>query len=102
MPQLRLVKGRTTRSIKDDVAGFKFHREDEIHFGRPPNLAIGCLTGLAGIAAGIVSLLVYFLLFDSLSQFSRDWLLFPVAGAIAGFFLRIEALIVKDIKGLSR
>ena len=102
MPQLRLVKGRTNRSVKEDVAGFKFDREDEIHFGRPPNLAIGCFTGLAGAAASIVSLFLYFVVFDPLSYFSWDWLLFLVAGTTAGFFLRIEELIVKDIERVSK
>ena len=102
MPQLRLVKGRTNRSVKEDVAGFRFDREDEIHFGRPPNLAIGVFTGLAGAAAGIFSLFVYFVLRDPLSYFSWDWLLFLIAGATAGFFLRLERLIVKDIERVSK
>jgi hypothetical protein len=101
VPQLRLVKGCTDRPVKEDVAGFKFHQENEVHFGRPPNLAIGIFTGLAGAAAGIFSLFVYFVLRDPLSYFSWDWLLFLIAGATAGFFLRLERLIVKDIKNLA-
>jgi hypothetical protein len=60
------------------------------------------LTGLAGAAAGTVSLIAYFMLFNPLSYFSWDWLVFLVAGASAGFFLRIEQLILKDIKGLAK
>ena len=98
MPRLRLVQVRKDRPVREHVAGYRNDQADEILFGWPPSLVAGCLTGLVGAMAGSVSLLVYFLVLEPLSHFSRDWLLFLIVGAAAGYFLRVEQHLLRVIQ----
>ena len=66
-------------------------------FGIPPSLKTGLLTGLIGTIAGVVSLKIYFFFGEPDHYIGPDWLLFVALGAIAGFFLRLEQPIYRDL-----
>jgi hypothetical protein len=66
-------------------------------FGIPPNLKTGLLTGLIGTIAGVVSLKIYFFFAEPDHYVAPDWLIFVALGAIAGFFLRLEQPIYRDL-----
>lgn len=66
-------------------------------FGIPPSLKTGLLTGLIGTIAGVVSLKIYFFFWEPTHYVTPDWLLFVALGAIAGFFLRLEQPIYRDL-----
>lgn len=99
MPRLKVIQGGRDCSLKDDTADFQYDQADEGQFGPPPSILVGFLTSLVGAAAGIVSLLIYFKLFDPASYISRDWLIFVFAGAAAGIFLRVEHPFIQEIEG---
>ena len=63
---------------------------DELQFGTPPSLLTGTLTGLIGAGAGVISLLLYFQFRQPESYISHHWLIFILAGAAVGTFLRLE------------
>ena len=69
---------------------------DEV-FGMPPSLVTGLLTGLAGAAAGAVSLPVFFFLWEPDYYISPEWLKFVALGGIVGIFLRLEQPLFKDV-----
>ena len=98
MPKFEVIQGGRNRSFKGDTADYQYFQEDEAQFGPPPSLLFGFMTSLIGAAAGFVSLIIYFVLFNPASDFSADWLLFVVAGAAAGFFLRFERTLVREIQ----
>lgn len=99
MPELMVVQGGRGRSLKGGTAGTQFEQTDEAQFGPPPSLLVGILTGLVGAGAGIISLLIYFELFHPASYVAPNWLIFVLAGAVAGFFLRVEQPFVQKIEG---
>jgi H+/Cl- antiporter ClcA len=63
---------------------------DDSQFDLPPSLFVGIITGLVGAAAAVVSLLVYFKLFQPETYISQRWLIFVFLGTVIGFFLRLE------------
>lgn len=69
---------------------------DEV-FGIPPSLITGLLTGLAGAAAGAVSLPIFFFLWEPDYHISPEWLNFVALGGLVGMFLRLEQPLYKDI-----
>jgi hypothetical protein len=101
MPELMVIQGGRDSSLEDDTAGFQRVQADEGQFGPPPNLLIGLLTSLVGAGAGIISLVIYFKIFLPGSYASPIWLQFVLAGAIAGFFLRIERPFLNEINSNS-
>ena len=70
--------------------------DDEV-FGIPPSLITGVLTGLAGAAAGVFSLPIFFFLWEPDYYISPEWLTFVALGGIVGIFLRLEQPLFKDI-----
>ena len=72
------------------------HSMGNSQFGLPPSLLVGIITGLVGAAAGVVSLLVYFKLFQPEPYISQHWLIFVFVGTVIGFFLRLERSPVEE------
>ena len=95
MPQLQVIQGGKDCSFKDDTSAFQHDQSDDDPFGPPPSFLVGFLTSLVGAAAGVVSLLVYFMLFQPALYISPNWLVFILAGAAAGFFLRFEQALAR-------
>ena len=75
-----------------EYSASNFQNEQVMEFGPPPTLLVGLITGLLGAGAGVVSLLLYFKLWQPESYISQQWLIFVIAGAIVGFYLRIERI----------
>lgn len=63
---------------------------EELRFGKPPRLLAGFVTSLFGAGAGVISLLLFFQLRQPHFYISREWLMFIAAGAVIGFFMRLE------------
>ena len=83
---------------KTASAYFNDHEEaEDVEFGLPPNLYIGFATGLVGAAAGLLSLAIFFLIWDPAPYESAGWLRFIFLGAIAGFFMRMEKTLPKAV-----
>ena len=100
-PQLAQFQVFRDRAANDDIAQFQCDPADRVLFGQPPSFVVGCLTAFVGAVAGIVSLLLFFTFFDPSSRFSWDWLLFIFIGSAAGFFLRVEEPLLKEIENSS-
>jgi hypothetical protein len=71
---------------------------DDDVFGIPPNPITGLLTGLLGVSAGAVSLIVFSLVWEPYHFVSRDWLVFVALGGTVGVFLRIEWPLIRAIR----
>ena len=69
---------------------------DEV-FGIPPSLIMGLMTGLFGATAGVISLLIYFFFWEPNHYISPTWLIFVALGFIAGFFLRVERSLYREL-----
>lgn len=67
-----------------------FQPADDMQIGPPPSLLVGIITGVLGAGAAVISLLLFFEIWQPESYISQQWLLFVFAGAIIGFFLRLE------------
>ena len=66
------------------------HSADDISIGPPRSLLVGIVTGLLGAGAGVMSLLLFFQVWQPGSYISQQWLPFVFVGAVIGFFLRLE------------
>lgn len=91
MPELRVIDGGNDFADAASAAFDQYNEIDDVEFALPPNLYVGLVTGLIGAAAGLVSLIIYFHLWDPAPYISPQWLTFAALGATAGFFLRLEA-----------
>ena len=90
MNDLRVIKGgkELPPTKKKNVSNIE--PSDDMQFGPPPTLLTGILTGMLGAGAAVISLLVYFEIWRPEPYISQQWLVFVFAGAIFGFFLRLE------------
>jgi len=94
-----VIQGGKDCTLNGKSAGFQCDQAGATQFGPPPSLLIGLLTGLVGAGAGVISLLIYFKVFQPASYVSPNWLIFVIAGAVAGFFLRIEQPFLHESEG---
>ena len=98
MGELQVIKGGEGHTVRDESSASELDQVAEHQFGMPPSLLVGFLTSLIGAGAGIVSLLIHFTLFQPESYISPKWLVFVLAGAVAGYFLRVEQPFVQAIQ----
>ena len=90
MSDLRIIQGGKESPPTHYVSASDFQPANDVQFGSPPSLLIGTITALLGACAGVASLLVFFTLWQPEAYISQDWLIFVLAGACVGFFLRFE------------
>ena len=96
MSHLRVFKaGKAAPPTERDPAS-NFPSSTELQFGPPPNLLMGAVTGLLGAGAGAVSLLLYFRFWQPEPYISQRWLVFLLAGAIFGYFMRLERPFIEE------
>lgn len=93
MPHLRVIQGG--RELPTNRSDAVYECVDDEVFGIPPNLMTGLLTGLLGVCAGVVSLIVFFYFLEPYQYLSPDWLVFVALGGTVGAFLRIERALTK-------
>ena len=73
---------------------------DQLHeqqFGMPPNIFVGVITAIFGAGAGAVSLVIFFYVWNPHHYVTPDWLMFVMIGAFAGFFLRLERPLYREL-----
>jgi hypothetical protein len=99
MSELHIIRGGKHNSPKAHSSVVGLQGGDVPQFGPPPSLLVGLITGMLGAAVGVVSLLIFFSLWQPEPYISTQWLIFVVIGAVFGFFLRVERAI---IAGLNR
>ena len=90
MTHLYIIRGGKDDPPSADSSTIDLHSMDDSQFDLPPSLLVGIITGLVGAAAAVVSLLVYFKLFQPETYISQHWLIFVFLGTVIGFFLRLE------------
>jgi hypothetical protein len=90
MRKLHVIQGGKNNLTADPGSAGKFQPEVDTRFGPPPSLLVGIITGLFGAGAGIISLLLLFTIRQPEPYISQQWLIFVFAGAIIGFFIRLE------------
>jgi hypothetical protein len=93
MSDLRIIEGGKHRSPAPGNLTGNRHQADDMQFGAPPSLLTGIITATFGAGAAVISLLVYFEIWRPEPYISQQWLVFVFAGAIIGFFLRLERAI---------
>ena len=75
---------------------------DESEFGSPPSLITGLFTAIVGAGAGVLSLAIFFAVWEPDTYVSPRWLAFVLFGGIVGFYLRLERpFIRKSYKNLT-
>lgn len=86
---------------RDEDVALQYYPEydqlDDPIFGLPPSRIVGMLTGLVGLATGVLSLIIFFFLFRPDSPITADWLVFLMIGSIAGYFLRFERGVYREM-----
>ena len=90
MTHLYIIRGGKDDPPSADSSTIDLHSMGDSQFDLPPSLLVGFITGLVGTAAAVVSLLVYFKLFQPETYISQHWLIFVFLGTVIGFFLRLE------------
>ena len=90
MRDFRVVQGGKDNPTTEPNSPSSLQLADDMQFGPPPSLLVGTITALFGAGAGIASLLLFFTIWQPESHISQQWLMFVLAGAILGFFLRLE------------
>ena len=90
MSNLRIVQSGKEPPRNEHNLADNFRSPDELQFGPPPSLLSGTITGLLGAAAGVVSLMLFFQLWQPEPYVSQEWLIFVVVGAVIGFYMRLE------------
>ena len=93
---MRVIQG--SRELPTNRSDAVYDCVDDEVLGIPPNLMTGLLTGLLGVNAGVVSLIVYFYFSEPYHYISPDWLAFVALGGTVGAFLRIERPLIKAIR----
>ena len=96
MTHLYIIRRGKDDPPSADSSPIDLHSMGDSHFGLPPSLLVGIITGLAGTAAGVVSLLVHFKLYQPETYISQHWLIFVLLGTVIGFFLRLERPFVEE------
>jgi len=93
MSELHEIRGgKETLPAQNNLVS-NFEPADDMQLGPPPSLLVGIVTGTLGAGASVISLLLFFKIWQPESYISQQWLLFVFAGAIIGFFLRFERVI---------
>jgi hypothetical protein len=95
MSHLRCVEGGEEVPLTERSLASTFHSPHDFRFGPPPSLLAGTITSVLGVGASLVSLVLFFWLWQPEPYISQQWLIFAVAGAIIGFFMRLEQPIVE-------
>jgi hypothetical protein len=95
MSHLRIIEGGETDPLTERSLASTFQSPHEFRFGPPPSLLAGTITSVLGVGASLVSLMLFFWLWQPGPYISKEWLVFAVAGAIIGFFMRLEQPIVE-------
>lgn len=86
MVELRIIDGGRDATGSEQVVD----QIPDIEFGIPKNLYFGLVSAALGAAAGLMSLICYFHFSSPDLYISPQWLMFIAAGAVVGFFMRIE------------
>ena len=102
MSDLHVIKGGRDYAHETESSAINLHNADHSQFGPPPSLLVGIVTAILGAAVGVVSLLIFFKLWQPEPYISPQWLSFIILGAIFGFFLRLERPLVKALDPASR
>ena len=87
----------TAASSKVDYSAQVVDQLDDMEFGVPPSLLVGFVTSLFGAGAGVLSLVIFFYVWNPESYVSAEWLGFILIGAIMGFFLRLERPLIREL-----
>ena len=90
MSHLRVIQGGKEPPPAEYCSIKQLQHSHELHFGPPPSLFVGTVTSLVGAFAGVVSLVLFFLMRQPDLYISQEWLMFVAAGAIVGAFMRLE------------
>lgn len=90
MSHLRVMRDGQERPPTESSPASNFRSSDEFRFGPPPSLLAGIITGLLGTGATLISLMLFFRLWQPEPYISPQWLVFVLAGAMIGFFMRLE------------
>ena len=80
-----------------DYAAHIVEQLDDTQFGVPPSLLVGFVTSLFGAGAGVLSLVIFFYVWNPHSYVSAEWLSFVLIGAVMGFFLRLERPLISEL-----
>lgn len=84
-------------STKVDFTARVVDQLDDTEFGIPPSLLVGFVTSLFGAGAGVLSLVIFFYVWNPDAYVSSEWLGFVLIGAIMGFFLRLERPLIREL-----
>ena len=90
MHKFRVIQGGKDNLTAISGSADNFQPEVDMRFGPPPRLLVGMITALFGASAGIISLLLLITIRQPETYSSQHWLIFVLAGAIVGFFIRLE------------
>lgn len=90
MSNLRIIEDGKRVPLTERSLASTFQSTQDFRFGPPPSLLAGITTSVLGVGASLASLIIFFWLWQPGPYISREWLVFAVAGAIIGFFMRLE------------
>lgn len=90
MRKFRVIQGGKGNRTAKPGSAHNLQPEVDMRFGPPPSLLVGMITALFGAGAGIISLLLLVTIRQPETYSSQHWLIFVFAGAIVGFFIRLE------------
>lgn len=97
MPEVTGSTDKETEFSKPKRPAAMVDQLEEQQFGVPPSLIIGIITSLFGAGAGVVSLIIFFYVWKPEAYVSPEWLVFVLTGAFAGFFMRLERPLFREL-----